>query len=169
MKHRIAIINLALSFSTVAAGAVPQAIQPPPGSELKLQTQARGEQVYQCTLNAGQYLWQLQAPDAVLFDEQGRRIGRHFGGPAWEYLDGSRITGKMLRKLDGAPQKSIPWLLLEVVKHEGGGMFAEVRYINRVNTQGGLQPETQCDGNHIGHEKRVPYRASYYFYTAPAR
>lgn len=154
--------------SGVMAGAVPQAVQPPVDSELTLQTQARGEQIYRCTLSAGQYQWQLQAPDAILFDAQGRQIGRHFAGPAWEYRDGSRITGKVLHKIDMAPAQAIPWLLLEVVGHDGAGMFSAVQYINRVDTQGGLPPAASCDSNHMGQEKRVPYRASYYFYTAPA-
>ncbi|MGR8933709.1 MAG: DUF3455 domain-containing protein [Gammaproteobacteria bacterium] len=172
MKNRIIAILIASlglqigAISGAVAGSVPQVLQPPAGSVLKLQTQARGDQIYQCTLHAGEYRWQLQAPDAVLLDAQERQIGRHFGGPTWEFHDGSRVTGRLLQKVDATAARAIPWLLVEVVKHEGSGMFADVRYINRVDTQGGLPPAMPCDANHIGQEKRAPYRASYYFYTA---
>lgn len=172
MNYRFSILGLALSCGAVSAladgAAVPQAIQPPAGSVLLLQTQAQGEQIYQCALNAGQFQWQLKAPEAVLFDAQGRPAGRHYAGPVWEYRDGSRITGKLLHKYDVAAEKTLPWLLLEAVKQQGAGLFNGVRYINRVNTQGGLPPAMPCDGNRLGSEKRVPYRASYYFYTVPA-
>jgi hypothetical protein len=169
MKPAISFLTVALLFGTVSVTAdvaVPSAIQPPEGGVLKLRTQARGEQIYQCMLDAGQFQWRLKAPDALLFDAQGREIGRHYAGPAWEHRDGSRIAGKLLRKLDAAPDKAIPWLLLETVQQKGAGVFAGICYINRVATQGGLPPTSKCDGNHLGNEKRVPYRASYYFYAA---
>lgn len=173
MIQRTAILGLALSFGTafgVSAGVMPsQDIQAPAGSVLLLQARAQGEQIYQCTLNAGQFQWQLKAPDAVLFDAQGLQIGRHYAGPIWEYQDGSRVTGKLLHKVDAASGKAIPWLLLEAVKHQGTGMFNAVGYINRIDTQGGLPPVSACDGNRLGSEKRVPYRASYNFYSAAAQ
>jgi hypothetical protein len=170
MSYRTSILGLTLLYGTVTGAAaevtVPQAIRPPAGSVLKLQMQALGDQIYQCTLDAGQYRWQLKAPDAVLFDAQGRETGRHFAGPSWRHRDGSGIVGKVLHKLDVAPQTSIPWLLLEAIDNKGAGTFAGICYVNRVATQGGLPPETKCDGNHLGTEKRIPYRASYYFYAA---
>jgi hypothetical protein len=172
MKQSTFFASLVLLLSTHSGIAAetppPQAIQPPAGSVLKLQMQAQGEQIYQCLATAGRFQWQLKAPDAVLYDAQHRQAGRHYAGPTWEHQDGSRITGKLLHKLDVAPEKALPWLLLEAVKQPGAGTFAGVQYINRIDTQGGLQPVTPCDGNHIGSEKRIPYRASYYFYTAPA-
>jgi hypothetical protein len=41
----------------------------------------------------------LKAPDADLFDEGGRRIGRHFAGPTWEASDdGSKVIGTPIEK-----------------------------------------------------------------------
>jgi hypothetical protein len=174
MKLSILSLSLTLSCAAVAVAVaaapedIPPNIRPPQGSVLILQTQAQGEQIYQCTLEAGQIQWQFKAPDAVLFDAQGRQIGRHYAGPTWEFNDGSRITAKLVRKQDATTAKAVPWLLLETVEHKGAGQLAATRYINRIDTQGGMSPEAKCDGNRLGSEARVRYQAKYLFYTAPA-
>ncbi len=111
------------------------------------------------------YSWQLQAPDAKLFDAQGQIVGDHYVGPVWEYKEGSRVVGRELNKIDVAPDSSISWLLVEVVAHKGDGLFSDVRFINRINTHGGLSPVSGCDSNHLGTEKRVAYTADYIFYA----
>jgi hypothetical protein len=170
MKQQIQFLTLILLLNAcglvAAQTTVPQSIQPPPGSLLKLQVQAIGEQIYLCTFSEGQFQWQLKAPEAALFDAENRQIGRHYAGPTWEYRDGSRITGKVLQKIDAPQQNAIPWLLVEILQHHGTGLFAGIRYINRIDTQGGLPPTKSCDANHIGSEKHTPYRAKYYFYTS---
>lgn len=46
---------------------------------------ATGFQIYICRPGAsGMPAWTLKAPDAELFDEQGKSIGKHFGGPTWQ-------------------------------------------------------------------------------------
>ncbi len=82
-----------LSF-TVAAQQVPQQPQPPANEQLLLQVHAKGDQVYICKSEAAQFTWTLKAPDAQLFDKDGKSFGKHFAGPSWEADDGSRVTGK---------------------------------------------------------------------------
>jgi Protein of unknown function (DUF3455) len=145
--------------------SIPEQIKPPSGNNPVLTVYAKGDQIYQCSLNDGVYSWQVQAPDARLFDAQGNIVGNHYSGPIWEYKEGSRVVGRVLNKIDIAPDSSISWLLVEVVAHKGNGLFADVSFINRVNTHGGVPPISVCDSNHLGGEKRVDYTADYIFYT----
>jgi len=146
--------------------SIPDAIKVPAGNSPILSVHAKGDQIYQCSLNDGIYLWQLQAPDARLFDAQGHIVGNHYSGPIWEYKEGSRVVGRVVSKIDIDPDSSISWLLVEVIAHKGKGLFSEVNFINRINTHGGLPPLSGCDSNHLGSEKRVPYTADYIFYEA---
>lgn len=145
--------------------SIPEQIKPPSGNVPVLSVHAKGDQIYQCLLNGGVYSWQLQAPDAKLFDEQGKVVGNHYSGPIWEYKEGSRVVGRVVNKIDIAPDTSISWLLVEVVAHKGNGLFLDVSFINRINTRGGLPPLSGCDSNHLGGEKRVAYTADYIFYA----
>jgi hypothetical protein len=80
---------------------VPDSIQAPAGEELILMARATGFQIYVCRPETvGKPAWTLKAPDAELFDEQGKLIGKHFGGPTWQLNDGSQITGKLAAKVD---------------------------------------------------------------------
>ena len=145
--------------------SIPDAIKVPAGNSPILSVHAKGDQIYQCSLNGGVYSWQLQAPDARLFDVQGQVVGSHYSGPVWEYKEGSRVVGKVLNKISIAPDSAISWLLVKVVSHKGNGLFSDVSFINRVNTEGGLPPSSGCDSNHLGSEKRMAYTADYIFYA----
>ena len=102
---------------------------------------ATGFQIYVCRPDAdGKPAWTLKAPEAELFDEQGKSIGKHFGGPTWQLNDGSQVTGKMAAKVDAPDPKAIPWLLVTVTGHSGSGKLSGVTSIQRVNTVGGLAP-----------------------------
>ncbi|MDD5274736.1 MAG: DUF3455 domain-containing protein [Methylovulum sp.] len=144
---------------------IPEQIKVPDGHTAFLTVHAKGDQIYQCTVNQGSYLWQIQAPDARLFDNQGQIVGKHFKGPVWEYKEGSRVQGKIMAKADMAPSSAITWLLVKVVGHKGDSPFAKTSFINRINTQGGLPPVSGCDANHLGGERRVAYTADYVFYS----
>ena len=63
---------------------------------------ATGFQIYVCRPDANRQAarWTLKAPEAELFDEQGKSIGKHFGGPTWQLNDGSAVIGKMAAKVD---------------------------------------------------------------------
>jgi len=83
---------------------------------------ARGIQIYVCRPDAeGKPAWTLKAPEAELFDEQGKSIGKHFGGPTWQLNDGSQVTGKMAAKADAPDSQAIPWLLVTVTGNSGSG------------------------------------------------
>jgi hypothetical protein len=148
------------------AQQTPQQLQPPAPQRLLLQVSAKGDQVYTCKNDAGTFAWALKAPDAQLFDKDGKSFGKHFAGPSWEASDGSRITGKAVANAPSPDAESIPWLLITVVGHEGGGVLSQVTSVQRLNTKGGKAQAAGCDAAHAAQEARVPYTANYLFFVA---
>jgi hypothetical protein len=165
MIKKILVLSVMLQGAAYAETSIPEQIKVPASYSPVLTAHAKGDQIYQCSLNKSEYAWETKAPDAKLFDAQGNIVGNHTAGPLWEYKEGSRVVGKVVKKIDMAPGSAISWLLVEVVSHKGDGLFSNVSYINRINTHGGLAPTSGCDANHLGSEKRVPYTADYVFYS----
>jgi Protein of unknown function (DUF3455) len=172
MRHRIlrlrsatllAAASTVLSF-LLAAQQVPLP-QPPANEQLLLQVHAQGDQVYTCKSNAAQFTWTLKAPDAQLFDKDGKAFGKHFAGPSWEANDGSRVTGKAVANAPSPNADSIAWLLIKILSHEGQGVLSSATSIQRINTKGGKAPASGCDASHAGQEVRVSYSADYLFYA----
>src|SRR5713226_6282675 len=145
-----------LSFS-VAAQEVPQQIQPPANEQLLLRVHAKGDQIYTCKADGAQFTWTLRAPDAQLFDKDGKPFGKHFAGPSWEANDGSRVAGQAVANAPSPDAISIPWLLVKIVSHDGSGVLSRATSIQRLNTKGGKAPSSGCDEPHAGQELRVPY------------
>jgi len=160
----LAAVSMCLPFA-LAAQDVPPQLKPPSNEQLLLQVHAKGDQVYTCKNDAAQFTWTLKAPDAQLFDKNGKTFGKHFAGPSWEANDGSRVTGKAVANSPSPDADSIPWLLLTVISHEGSGVLSRVTSIQRLNTKGGKAPASGCDASHAGQELRVPYCADYRFYA----
>jgi len=153
---------------SAAMDKVPPELRPPQGAKLLLRAHAKGDQIYTCKSDGGQYSWALKAPDAELSDEGGKVIGHHFAGPAWQLNDKSQVTGKVVARFDSPDSGAIPWLLLSAVDHSGTGPMSNVSYIQRLNTKGGKAPATGCDAAHSGAETRVAYSADYFFYSGPS-
>jgi hypothetical protein len=148
------------------AQQVPKELQPPANEQHLLQVHAKGDQIYTCKADGGQFAWTLKAPEAQLFDKSGKPFGKHFAGPSWEANDGSRITGKAVANAPSPDAESIPWLLVTVVSHSGEGVLAHATSIQRINTKGGKARASGCDAAHAGQEDRVPYSADYLFFGA---
>jgi hypothetical protein len=165
MIKKILILWVMLQGVVQAEVLIPDLIKVPVGYSPVLTVHAKGDQIYQCSLNQDEYVWEMQAPDAKLFDAHGNIVGNHSAGPLWEYKEGSRVVGRVVGKIDMSAGLAISWLLVEVVSHKGDGLFSKVDFINRVNTQGGLAPASGCNANHLGGEKRVAYTADYIFYS----
>ena len=157
-------LSVILPFSA-AAQQIPPQLQPPGDEQLFLQVHAKGDQVYICKEDVAQYNWVLKAPDARLFDKDGKPFGKHFAGPSWEANDGSRVSGQVAAIVPSPDPNSIPWLLVKVVSHEGTGVLARANFIQRLNTEGGKAPSSGCDEAHAGQELRVRYSADYLFYA----
>ena len=160
----LAAASAAVSFSLAAQQPPPQH-QPPANEYFLLLVHAKGDQIYACKSDAAQFAWTLKAPDAQLFDKDGKPFGKHFEGPSWEASDGSRVTGKAVANTPSPDADSIPWLLVNVISHDGSGVLSTATTILRLNTKGGKAPASGCDASHVGQEVRVPYSADYLFYA----
>jgi hypothetical protein len=140
----------------------------PPGASLAMVVPARGVQIYECRAKkdaAGAYEWAFVAPEAELFDMRGNLIGRHFAGPTWQAIDGSKVTGKVASRVDAPDARSIPWLLLTTTNAGPAGSFSGVTGIQRVNTVGGIAPAKPCTGEMLGQQAGVHYTADYRFFV----
>jgi hypothetical protein len=165
----VAALAFAASMSTKAGNDnrvpdVPAILQVTNGDKVHFHAYAVGVQIYVCTQSPTDptvFTWTFKAPEAVLFDADGNVVGIHYAGPTWESESGSIVKGAVLQR--AASPNTIPWLLLTKTFSEGPGIFADVTYIQRVNTTGGAAPAT-ADASQLGQELRVPYTAEYYFY-----
>ena len=135
---------------------VPAALNPDKLSIFRV-VSATGVQVYTCTRNpAGATGWILKGPDAQLFDQQNKPVGKHYAGPTWEGLDGGKVVGEVKTSMPAPVDKAVPWLLLDAKSHEGSGAFTQAQAIVRMGTTGGTAPGDRCDEARAGQELRVP-------------
>jgi Protein of unknown function (DUF3455) len=155
------IIAAALALVAIPQQQLPSQLQPPADQKLLFQVHAKGDQIYSCKADG---TWTLKAPDAQLFDKDDKPFGKHFGGPSWQANDGSKVVGKASANAPSPDPQSIPWLLVNVVSHDGNGLLTPVTTIQRLNTKGGKAPSSGCDAAHVDQETRVPYTADYLFY-----
>jgi hypothetical protein len=160
----ILILCSAVARRLEAGQEVPAQLKPPEGQALVAVAHAKGFQVYTCKDDGKGYNWTLKGPEAELFDKAGKKVGRHFAGPTWEWSDKSQVTGKMMTSSPSPDTDSIAWLLLMATGHSGEGMLANVTNIQRLNTKGGKAPAGGCGAAHAGQETRAAYEADYYFY-----
>ncbi len=146
---------------------VPATLNPPADATLQSAFAARGMQIYTCAAPAagGAPAWTLKAPHAVLF-KGFETAAIHFAGPSWQASDGSLVTGTRTASDLGPDPTAIPWLLLQAATNVGPGVFSDVTWIQRLDTEGGAAPAIGCDADHLGAQVLVPYRASYFFYRA---
>src|SRR6204780_5695850 len=111
MKRLVFVLALTGSLATDARAEDAASIAVKAGVPVA-KLQAAGAQIYVCTKNAaGALNWTFREPVASLL-EGGKTVGRHFVGPTWEFVDGSRVVGEVVSKAPGATAKDIAWLKL---------------------------------------------------------
>ncbi len=179
MRIHIAALSLALAAcaadTSVAQAddnlSIPPEIAVPAGNQIVLIARGFGSQDYECRADAsGALAWTFRAPQALLFADDGTLVARHFGGidvdlPAGVYwqstLDGSRVhSGRVVAVPNPG---AIPLLRVEAADHAGEGIFADVSFIQRLDTVGGVGPTGACP--RAGLLRIVPYSATYVFYV----
>lgn len=136
---------------------------PPPGSKVSFTALGKGVQIYSCsapTTPDQPFQWSFQAPEAILTGSAGEALGTHGAGPTWTLTDGTLFTGKLVAQRVSQNPLSINWLLLAATDQAG-----RRAYIRRSDTQGGVPPADGCDAAHPGVVVRVPYTATYTFYS----
>jgi len=158
-------ILVATSLALAAACAHAAAIDVPPGHGHATSLDARGVQIYECQAADGALGWAFKAPEATLFDRDGKAVGSHYAGPTWEStLDGSKITGTRVASEPSASAGAIPQLLLSAKVAAPGATFGKVAFVQRLQTVGGAAPAGGCDASAKGTLVRVPYTATYRFF-----
>ena len=162
-------ISAIAAFALAAAPAeVPASLAVPPDAVLTLRAEGRGMQIYVCAARPNlpdSYAWSFKAPQAVLLDAEGRRIGRHYAGPTWEDLSGDQVIGKVVASAPSPDAGAIDWLFLAAKANARGGPLSGIRYVQRVRTVGGKAPEAGCSFSTLGVEVEIPYSAEYDFYS----
>jgi hypothetical protein len=156
-----------LSAAKTVPDNLPALLEVPAGNEICFHAYATGFQIYTCTQTApGVYAWVFTAPEADLYANagyNGNSVGTHYAGPTWESNSGSKVVGARLQGVT-VDASAVPWLLLGAVSNYGSGVFADVNYIQRVNTVGGIAPASGANASIAGQQVRVPYTAEYFFY-----
>ncbi|SDC89690.1 Protein of unknown function [Cupriavidus sp. YR651] len=158
----IGMASLVVSCASINT-TVPPELRPADAGRTVAVMHAIGVQIYVCKRAPdGRLLWTFKAPEATLRDEATRVVIKHYAGPTWEAPDGSKVTGKVLQQAANTRDpNSIPLLLLQATSTGGAGLFRSVRYVQRLNTQGGLALPPTCTQE--GQEDRMPYQADYVF------
>lgn len=165
----LAIAGLAVQPSVALASDGPElpaecsSIQVEAGNKLSFHTYARGVQIYRWNGAA----WVFVAPVATLFAEKNYfgEVGTHYIGPKWESKSGSKVEARRVAGTGCRPDpNAIEWLLLSRFDSNGPGIFADVTFIQRTNTTGGMAPSEP--GTTVDEVRQVPYTAEYYFYRA---
>lgn len=155
------------SMGAAAEPPFPDRLKPAANESLLMVVPAKGVQIYECRAAKDKgYAWTFVAPEARLFDADGRTIGRHDAGPRWQAADGSSLLGTVTERVAAPAADAIPWLLLATSNDGPPGTFSGVSSIRRVNTVGGVAPTDGCGPDTAGHSIRVPYTADYYFYAS---
>jgi Protein of unknown function (DUF3455) len=182
---RILTVSRILADSLVAAAmAVPllhaqqtgAAIDPPAGAQVVFRVEAMGFQIYTCTGTPGGAKWVFTAPKAELLDAYGKPIGSHFAGPTWTLKRAgqgnaqgdSYVQGELVASKPAPEAGAIPWLLLRAKNGTAKGILANVAFIQRTDTHGGVAPQSGCESaQEAGKTAQIPYRAAYIFYSGP--
>jgi hypothetical protein len=149
---------------------VPDNLKPAAGESLMATLAAKGVQIYECRARKDQpdaTEWAFVAPEADLFDAQGKLVGKHYSGPHWEASDGSKIVGTTKARADAPQAGAIPWLLLTTKSDGPAGSFSKVTSVQRINTVNGAAPAAQaCTAATLGKIARVGYSADYRLFVA---
>lgn len=179
MRIHVAALSLSLAASAAATSvaaaqdnlSIPPELAVPAGNHIVLIAHGYGSQDYECRADAsGALAWTFRAPKALLFADDGTLVVRHFGGidvdlPAGVYwqstLDGSRVHSGHVTAVPNPG--AIALLRVEAADHAGEGILANVSFIQRLDTVGGVGPTGTCP--HAGLLRIVPYSAIYVFYV----
>jgi hypothetical protein len=159
-------LYLILAATLITAAHAQNSTEPPASQHAILTVTGKGVQVYACQHTAAALQWVFQAPEATLFNAAGEPVGTHGAGPVWRSKDGSSVKGDLLQKSPSPEPTSIPWLLLKAASVSGSGIMTKVEFIRRSDTHGGVAPASGCDVQHLDAVDRVPYTATYTFYSA---
>ena len=171
---------------------VPADLRVDPGFQPFLKGHGVGTQNYICRPSGSGFAFVLFTPEATLFADNGKQLTTHFFSPnpfeantdstvvadrqirvTWQdSRDTSTVWAKVKQPSTDphfVAQGAIAWLLLEVVGATDGpsgvGELAATKFVQRLNTSGGLAPSQGCSSlADVGKQAFIPYTADYFFY-----
>jgi len=183
----------AVSAQQVTPPNVPNQLEIP-GNTAFLVGHATGTQNYVCLPApppATGFAYVLFTPEATLFDDHGKQIITHYFSPnlnpdqgevkgtiraTWQTSDTSIVWAKATASATHATDPgfvadgAVAWLTLARVGTQNGprgeDTFADVSFIQRLNTHGGLAPADCTALANVGKTAFRPYTADYFFFTA---
>lgn len=140
---------------------------PPPAAHQLAQVQGKGVQIYTCADQGNGMVWTLQSPEATLIRTSDNvQVGTHDAGPRWTWNDGSSIRGNVVASQPSPRPGNIPSLLVETFPAGvTNGYLSHVIWVRRSDASGGIAPASVCDADHAHNLVRVPYQATYTFYS----
>ena len=147
---------------------VPGKIQVPDGNKVFLVGHAVGVQIYSCNATSNGFVWRFVAPRANLYDDHGKLIITHFGGPTWQAKDGSRVVGR----LDGQRHRRSHRhsMAAAVAAVDDRLALTATGWWPRPTSNGSpppaasRPPAADCNATTAGTVAEVPYTADYYFW-----
>jgi len=162
-------LRIAKSENLVVPDAVKLPFNAPAGNSRVFTFFADGVQKYKAEeipdSNPIAYRWVFVAPQADLYDATNKKVGTHSQGPTWQLSALDSIYGQAFDPPRTAPASdagSIDWLLLmPKTDHAPTGVFADVDYVQRLDTKGGKAPATPPTS--ATDNVSVPYTAIYRF------
>ena len=182
----LALFAPAARADAVTPPPVPDDIKVDPAFHAFLVGNATGSQNYVCLPAGTGFAWSLFTPEATLFKDEDRQLITHFNSPNPDEANAIRPTWQDSRDTStvwASPVKAstdeafvarnaIPWVLLKVTGArtgpDGGDALTSTKFIQRLNTAGGVAPATGCaSAADVGARAFVPYTADYFFYTGP--
>ena len=161
-KRAILVASSALLASCASIAPQTVSIDPPAGAQEVLRLDASGEQIFRCARDTQGWFWHFEAPNAYLFDPiKNQAVAKHGYHFSFVHNDGSKLVTRIIRY---RPQtENLTEALFAVTESTSGGVFSGVKYIQRLNTRGGL-PTQKCSEAKKGHVLRVPFEAQFVFY-----
>ncbi len=145
---------------------VPAAIAVPEGNLVANILRSEGTLRHQCRADpAGGFAWTTMMGSALLMDESGAIVGRHYlhadGIQVWTHQDGSEVNGMEIAS--HAAAGDFTQKLFRAKPAAARGAMAGVTYIQRLNTVAGAVT-INCSADRVGSMQSVNYSADYYFY-----
>lgn len=134
------LIAAAVSILTLHAQQTSESIDLSADASAVLQAKGDGVQIYVCT----------DAPN----------------GPTWKLIDGSQVQGELIVSKPAPEANSVAWLLLRAKAGTATGSLANVEFIQRTETHGGVAIKSGCRNlRDVGKTVEIHYTANYTFYT----
>jgi len=138
-----------------------RSLRVPEGAIEVLRLHAQGTQIFRCEAQGGALRWVFRLPEAELRDANGQLAAHHGAGLSFEHVDGSRLLGEITDHVPAPSDNTLPWLLMSTRSY-GKGALADIRYVERIDTAGGM-PAAGCDAAQRNQVLRVPFSADFVF------